>query len=136
MITFIGEINENDPNVFSNHLQFLNHIQEELLPICDSSFGYKFVIHFNSDKLAGANVIRQLLQTHPIDRCSNVEISLYGNFEQPNELPIEAISNFLHRKCDRIRDDSNEIYLRINFPKIQNVQATCEHFKKVIKDFF
>ena len=137
MITFIGEIDENDPNVFSNHLQFLNHIQEELLPICDSSFGYKFVIHFNSDKIAGANVIRQLLQMHPIDRCSNVEITLYGLEKQPNQLPLEAISNFLHRtrKCGRIRQDSNEIFLRINLANIQNAYATCEHFKKVIKIF-
>ena len=72
----------------------------------------------------------------PIDRCSNIEIGIYGNFEQPNQLPLVAISNFLHQKCDKFREDSNEtIYLRINLPKIQNIHAICDHFKRVIKDF-
>ena len=104
LITFIAGINENDPSKFSNHLQLLNHVQEELLPICDSSYGYKFEIRFNSDKIAGANVIRQILQMPPIDRCSNVEISLHGlayfYYEHVlgrNKLPIEAISSFLHQ---------------------------------------
>ena len=137
LITFEARINENIQSGFSNHLQLLNHIQEELMPIFDSSHGYKFKVHFDSDANAGVNVIRQLLQMHPIDRCSNVEITLYGLEEQPNQLPLEAISNFLHRnrKCGRIRQDSNEIYLRIKMAEIQNVHATCDHFKKVIKYF-
>ena len=139
LITFIGGIGGKDPSMFRNHLQLLNHIQDELLPMCDSSHGYKFKIQFNSDTNAAANVIRIILQMHPIDRCSNVEIGLYGNFEQRNQLPrlpIKAISNFLHRKCDKFREDSNKIiYLRINLTRIQNVQATCDHFKKVIKYF-
>ena len=55
LITFIVGINDKCPSMFSNHLKLLNHIQEELMPICDSSHGYKFTIHFNSDKNTGAN---------------------------------------------------------------------------------
>ena len=133
LITLIGKIDKNDPTGFNNHLQLLNHVQEELLSICDSSRGYKFEIYFFSKENAGSNVICRILQMHPIEKCSNVEISLYGIYGQPYLLPIEAISNFLHRKCNRIRKNSNEIYLRINLAKIQNVQAICDHFRKVIK---
>ena len=78
LITFIVGINDKCPSMFSNHLKLLNHIQEELMPICDPSHGYKFTIHFNSDKNIGANVIHQILQITPIQHCSNVEISFNG----------------------------------------------------------
>ena len=136
-IKFVGRINENDQSGFSNHLQLLNHVQEELLPICDSTYKYHFQIQFQtqSDESASANVIRRILQMHPVDRCSNVEISLCQLKEQSNKLPIKAVSKFFDRKC--IKFDGDSIYLRITYiwQKIRNVRAICDHFKKVIKYF-
>ena len=130
LMNFIGKINENDPREFSTHLQLLSHIQEELLPIFNSSLRFKFSIRFTSNMNAGTNVISSILRMPPIQHSSNVEIGLYGS-TQPIQLPIETISSFLHQKCDKIHKNSKSRDLRIYLPEIQNVRATCDHFKKV-----
>ena len=136
LINFTGAINEYDPFQFSTHLHLINHIQHELMPIFDLSIGYKFRIHFLSNRFDGATVIASILQTSPIQQCLNVEIALC-EIAHPIELPLEAISNFLHRKCTGINKNSVDRNLRINLQKfeIQNVRATCDHFKKVIRIF-
>ena len=135
LTNFIGKIDENDPCEFNTHLQLLSHVQEEFLPIFNSSLGYRFTIYFSSDRNSGTNVISSILQMPPIQHSSNVEIILFG-LAQPIQLPVESISNFLHQKYDGIHENSKDRYLRINLPEIQNVHATCEHFKKVINQNF
>ena len=133
LIKFTGAINEYDPSAFSTHLHLINHIQDELLPILSPSIGYNFEIFFFSNRYDGAIVIASILQMLPIQQCSSAEIDLSG-IAQPIELPLEAIANFLHRKCDEFHENLKGINLRLVLPKI-NVLATCAHFKKVIKLF-
>lgn len=61
---------------FNDHSHFIEYIRNRMLPICNSSRGYKFFIIFHSDVNSGTNVIASLLQMAEIKRCSNVEIKL------------------------------------------------------------
>ena len=70
---------------FNDHLGFIEYIRNRMLPICNSSRGYKFFIIFESDVNSGTNVIASLLQMAEIKRCPNVEINLciiYRRFSQ------------------------------------------------------
>lgn len=133
-IKFFCKIDQNDGHAFRNHSQLLNHVQNDLLAICDSSRGYAFVIDLHSDTNAGANVMDQILEMHPIGRCSNLEIKIiefYGRSEHQIQLPIELISNWLHRKLDGINEKSKERFLRISSENIQNIREMCNHLKTV-----
>lgn len=133
MINFTGIINENDRSCFNDHLQLLDHIRMELLPICASSLGYKFRIRFDSDKNSATNVADKILQMHPIQRCSNVEISLYGLIGQLST-EFESILNWLNPKHGGINEKSKERLLRIySYCTFPSALELCDHLKKVIK---
>ena len=125
-------IDQNYQSNFCDHSQFLDHLGREVLPICDSSRGYKFDISFGSDKSAGANVASSILQMDAIQRSSNLEVNFYALSTQQLQLPIEEISNWLNRKCDdKINELSEERILRIYSVNIQNARELCDHFIKV-----
>ena len=67
-----------------------------LLPICDSSNSYKFVVDLVSDKNAGTELISSILQLPQINRWPNVSVQLYGHDGVPTQLPVKTLSAFLH----------------------------------------
>ena len=141
LIHFVFAINENEPCHFSNHSQLVKHLQTELLPIFGSSCAYKFSIHFNfnSEEKAFTEVISSILQLDPICRCSTLEIYL-KKLDKQIQLPVEAISNWLHRKHDGIDEVTKERFLKICSSEIfnrniqiQNAMEMCDYLKTVVK---
>ena len=139
VITFHAQINYNDSSCFNGRAQFLNHIQNEFLPICASSRGYRFDIDFFSDENDGANAIASLLNIFAIKCCLNVEITIKSSGSGLQmQLPVEFISSWLNQKCERINEtceDAKELILRIYSCKIQNPLEMCDYMKKVLKIF-
>ena len=131
LIHLICTVNPNGPNNFKNHFQLLEHVQNELLPICESSRGFKFEIEFYSS--ADTNLIESLLQMPPIYCCSNVEIELYEFSKWPIQLPVESISGWLHPKFDGNNGKSKERFLRICSYNFQNAWEMRDHLILVIK---
>ena len=99
MIAFKGGINLNRGNYFSDHSKLLEFLHNRLFPICDSSRGYKFSIDLDSDRHAADDIIFSILQLQQISRCSHAEFR-FVSANQPTKLPVELVSNWLHRTCD------------------------------------
>ena len=142
LIHFVSAIDENEPCNFSNHSQLVKHLQTELLPICGSSRGYKFSISFFSEAKVCTELIASILQMDPIERCSTLEICLQ-ELDKQIQLPVEAISNWLHRKHEGINGVTKECFLKIyssgtfsyyiNDIHIQNAMEMCDYLKEVVK---
>ena len=138
VIHFIFAIKNNSRNDFSDHSQLLDHLRNELLPICGSSRGYKFEICPFSDPISQTNLFAQILQIPRIDFCSNVEIKLNEFTSYQMNFPIELISNWLHRnRTDRIEEKPTERVLQLcssgsNFPFAREL---CDHLTKVHSNF-
>ena len=130
-IRFVATINQDDQSSFSDHSVLLGYLSEQLLQLCNSSRGYEFLIHFYSDKNAGANIISSLLQMPPISRCSNFKITIYLiNGSQAQKLPIETISDWLNRRKTYGRIPQ-ELFMKIHMNEFQNVTEICDHLSKV-----
>ena len=120
---------QNWRNYFKEHSQLLGYIRNQFLPICDSSRGYHFLIHF--DENSATNVIASLLQMDEIKRCSKVKIGI----EIDNgilHLPIEEISNWLERYIDGIENkvqNRDVRFFKFGFYdiQIQNCREMIEH---------
>ena len=121
---------------FSDQTQMFNYLQKELLPVCGRprSYKFEFYIEYNKVEPSGTNTIAQILQMHPIDRCSNIELILYG-IRATMQWPIEAISDWLHQKSDGIAEKSQKRFLKIYSDgwKNQNERELqlCDHLRKV-----
>ena len=162
LLYFVAVINANDGSCFSDSSKLLNHVQNEVIPICNSSRGYRIEIsYFESEMNDCPNVIASILQMNPFIRCSHLEIILhryfhtdtYGDVEPPQlpierisnwleranlkspQLPIERISNWLHGKSETINENSKKRFLRINLSKTQNALELLAHLQEVIKNF-
>ena len=123
-LIFCAAVNRNDPTCFYDHTRLLIYLRRLLL-ICDSFRGYEFVLAFKSDKGASGYVISSILQIPQIRSCSYVEIIFVGS--DPSNLPVEDISNWLHRKCD----GHGERKLRFISEQIKNRQEMVNHLKEV-----
>ena len=138
LIHFVAVIKANDANCFSGSFQFINHVRE-LLSICDSSHGYRIEIGYFDSRMKedSANVIASILKMDPIVRCSHAEIifRLTQDFYVATRLPIELISDWLHRKCEAINGNSKSRLLQINLFAIRNSQEIYEYLKEVLKNF-
>lgn len=106
-------IEENERTQFNSSFQFLQHLQNELLPICDSSLSYHFRIDFDKATNVGGNEIASILQMYQLNYCSKISISGVWRWTR-NGWPIEVISNFLHRNCADINEKPKERYLCIH----------------------
>ena len=93
-------IDQSNPSCFYDHDQVLESLRNRLLPICDKSRGYEFWIGFYLDANTIRFIIASILQMDQIDRCSNVVIDFSIEVENGTKLPIEEISNWLHRSCN------------------------------------
>ena len=137
-ITLSAKINPNDQSQFRNHFQLLDHIRDQLLPICDSSPFYSFEIDFQSDNNAAGNVIGQILQLPSINRC---QVYFFCKNETFIQLPVEVISNWLNRNFDDgiggTGQSKKERILAMNHRiRIQNVVEMCDHLRTVITCYF
>ena len=132
MITLTARINQNDQSQFRDHSQLLDHLREQVLPICDSSPAYYFEFDFQSDNDAAGNVIGQFLQLPSIKRCQKVGFN-YAN-ETFIQLPVDAISNWLNRNSDDgIGRNKKERFLGTNHRiRVQNAEEICDRMRKVI----
>lgn len=136
MIEFRARISAYDDGIdFSDHLQLLEYIRNRLLPICNSSLGYKFYIDFESDFNSAANVIASLLQMPEIKRCANVEIKIIHWRGRQNQLPIETISTWLERSADVVENNvqkQRERSLTISTEGVfGNTREMLDHMKTV-----
>ena len=128
---FVG-INQNDQTKFRDHSQLFDHIREQVLPIFDSSPFYSFYIDFQSDNNDGAaDFIAQILQMCPIIRGR--EVYFHYDNETFIQLPVEVITNWLHRNSDDGIGCTGRRFLEMNNRiKIQNAEEICDHLKTVI----
>ena len=135
LLSFCGTIHQDRPDLLA---KLLEHLRDELLPICALARGYKFEIYLCSDENAGTNVIDQILQMPQVDRSSNVKFELY--YSSPStlksiQLPVKAISNWLHRTYDGIKiigQTQTKRCLEIETFKITNATKMFDHIKKVL----
>ena len=139
-ITLSAKINKFDQSQFHDHTQLLDHIREQLLPICDSSPFYSFHVDFQSDNDGAADFIAQILQMRPIIRCRDV-LFHYIN-ETFIQLPVEVIANWLDRNSDhgigcieRGQSKKERMLAMNNQIKIQNAVEICDRLKIVIYSF-
>lgn len=128
-------INKNFHTCFNDYSQILNWLRNDLLTICDSSREYKFEIStiewHSKSHTDRTSFIDSILQLAPIKLCANVEIRFDGDHLRPMKLPVKAISNWLHRKCEGI-GEKRFPRLRIYSSNIRNAQELCDHLKTVI----
>ena len=105
MLEFNTNIGSNDKGDFSNHSQLLEHLLNRVLPICNSSRGYRFEIFFVSEENSATTVIvSSILHMSEIKRCSILEIHI--NYGEQNQLPVMAISNWLERPEDDDKENN------------------------------
>ena len=135
MLNFRGEINQDASNHFRDHSQLLHHVQNQLLHICNARC-YKFNIRFFSGKDTAAVIISSILQMQLFSVCPIV--GFYFSNNDPMELPIETISNWLNRR-NRAPDEfevnkkfRRERFLHISVPEIQNGRKMCDNSNEVI----
>ena len=125
-------IDQSNPSCFYDHDQVLEYLRNRLLPICDKSRGYEFWIGFYLDANTTRFLIASILQMDQIDRCSNVVIDFSIEVENGTKLPIEEISNWLHRSYDNQRERS----LSINLNGIESLVEVFTHLKEVFILYF
>ena len=131
---------------FRRHSQLISHLRHQLMPICDSARAYEFKIDFYSKWAADKNVIAQILQIPQINNCSNVRIdfSYFGDPFSPHQtqLPVEAISNWLHRGksshagSENMGQNRRKRHLQIEVNVIQNFTEMCKNLKTVRSNQF
>ena len=137
-IQFVGE----GQNNFRDPLQLLNHLRNELLPVCDSVRRYEFAIRFFSHGASAIDILYAILRMQPMTFSTNVEFNLYQpRGYLPQFLPVDAIdpisawldrSNDMVMKCKQQQKTPLDlkVYLQ-GVRNVQNAQELFEHFKKV-----
>ena len=140
-ISLFARVNQNDQSQFHDHSQLLDHLREQVLPICDSSPFYSFQIDSQSDNDAAGNVIGQILQLLPINRCQVV--CFLDENETSIQLPVEVIANWLNRNSDdgigcAKTGKSKEKRFLVIFNRIEIISAAemCDRVKMVITFYF
>lgn len=122
MICFHGPINTRNEALFHDHSLLLKYFHDELLPNCNAFPGYMFDIHWNSNFDVVKNFTASILQMHKISGCANVVIEL-----EVRVLPIEVISNWLHRRLNDENGIGRERFLQIEVFWCENPKEICDH---------
>ena len=137
---------------FEDPLQLLNHLRNELLPICASARCYEFTIRFCffCHYVSATNMLDAILQMPSIVSSTNVKFSFhqfqpydYGHGPYGANttlfLPVAAISAWLNRNSNGMiiksrKQQKSPIELTVyidSYVQVQNVQELFEHLKKV-----
>ena len=120
----------------SNYTKLLDHIEKELLPICNACCSYKFDIRFNSDMNNLTTLIASILHLEPVIRCSNVQFDCkispglrwnYGGVQ----LPVAPILSWL-LNADSIQKRKERILKISAEARILNFEDMIDRLKKVI----
>ena len=119
--------------------EFDSFIKEKLLPLFDCSGRYKFSFKCNPKKISA--FLASLLQLPSIAAGVGIEFDVMYFSETNNaaSLPIEAISNWLHKPAaaESFKKIGEKRYFRFQFSNIGNMSAMVEHLKKVCsRNFF
>ena len=130
-IFFGADIDQEDQSEFNDHSALIAYLRDEFLPICDSSRRYKFFINFETDKNSGSEVISSILKMPQVVQCSNVDICLQL-INDPIELSVGEIAQWLNQKNDRIGKKKEEKFLKIYSYNIQNVLEIWKHLTEVL----
>ena len=125
-------IDQSEPSCFCDHSKVLEYLRNRLLPICDKSRGYEFCISFESDANTIRFVISSILQMDQIDRSSNVKIDIWA--DDRTKLPIEEISNWLHRSCDGGGQRERSLFIQLE--EIKSIVEVFVHLKEVFILYF
>lgn len=129
-IKFNAKIDQNDGTAFNNHLQLLEYIRNQLLPICNSSRGYEFYIAFKSDNNYASNIIESLIQMQAIKRCSKIKIGIVGGDQM--YLPVKEISNWLESTNEIENKEEKLLVIELlGAQSIQNAQEIVDCLKTV-----
>ena len=136
---FVANTNHNNPWNFSDHTNLVIYLRDKLMPVCNSSRQYAFVIGFGgsdggwSDENSATEVISSILQISQVQSCSNVSIKL--TVDSAIWLPVENISNWLAPTTDDGIDicgkKEQNRFLLIFSDIIPNAQEMCDHLKEV-----
>ena len=124
-----ANIDQNNPYCFNDHYELLNYLSDRFLPICDKSRGYEFWIGSDSDANTTKSIIASILKMEQVVRCSNLTLWLSTADRIKLPLPIEEISNWLHRVCDG--GGQREQSLSIQLAKIENLVEVLTQLKEV-----
>ena len=84
------------------------------------------MIDLVTEKNSGTELISSILQLPQINRCPNVCVQLYGLAGAPTQLPIKAISQFLH-----MLNSCRQKFLRIYMHQPQNIEEMCDYLEEV-----
>lgn len=125
-ICFHARILQNNSRFFRDQSQLLEYLRKQLLPFCNSSHGFCFVIEFtsDSDEDKATNVIESILKIPRIDDCFNVEISTRCALF----LPVDAVAKWLNRNSDMI-GRKKEMFLKID--SVHNAVEACDYLAQV-----
>ena len=135
-LEFYCQIDQNDLSDFSDHQMLLDHIGNDLLPICNAFRAYEFHLKFLSEKSA-PTVISSILGMGPARNCPNVKFVIFG-IDLPTALPVKAISNwFFHCVVeDKKRKNRKKKSLEIKMNKISNGTEIQTHLKEANCGFY
>ena len=128
------DINSGNTFHFNDHSKLIEHLSDEILPICDSARSYEFDVVFegdSGDENSASDFIDEILQLEGVKRCSNVKFSCH--ISSPTHLPIECISNWLQMPhfCGKMRKERIfNIWIGMEL-ELQNARQLCDHLKKV-----
>lgn len=118
---------------FHDHTKLVEHIRNEVLPLCGSARCYSFNITLYTDKNSAAKIIDSILRMPSVNRCSNV--SFWFRDDGIKGISVETISNWLFR----MSDGNGEIncpkrhprLLKIGSIMLQNVMDIWDALKQV-----
>ena len=79
-----------------------------------------------SDKNDGTELISSILQLPQINRWPNVSVQLYGLECVPTQLPVKALSEFLH-----MLNSCRQKLLKIYLHQPKNTEEMCGHLEEV-----
>ena len=130
IIHFICQIDQEDPNEFTDHSALLEHIRQ-VVSICDSSRGYSFVFLQLQHSTGMDITVASILDMPPITRSSTVYFSLCDK-STVTKLPVETISNWLNRERRAMDQNQRERNLVLNCEaQYAQIQEMCEFLKQV-----
>ena len=103
---------------------------DKFLPLFDCCGHYSF--HIDCRQMDGPDYITSILQL--LSFGSSVFFEIYDGYHIPEDettLPIEAISNWLHKPIESINEKREGRYFGLNCRNFENMLEMVDHLKEV-----